>query len=74
MAKIVDKLSNNDVHFRSLICSLAIGQTKFDDISDKKEADRAKSRLVREVYRVFEMAVKLQYEKIRNAPFTDELQ
>ena len=35
IARISDKLSNNDVHLRSLIASLITGETKFDSMEEE---------------------------------------
>ena len=75
MAKIADKLSKNDMHFRSLVCSLVMGQTKYDALTDSEAAAKGKNLLIREVYRVFEKAIRVQYgEKMEKAQIDQFLQ
>jgi hypothetical protein len=57
LTTVVDKLSNNDNNLRSFVASLITGQTRYDSVKGEAQ-ELGKNLLLREVFRVFEKAVK----------------
>lgn len=63
LTALVDKMSTSDSHLRSLMASLTLGYTKYDSElgMGPKVQEQYKNLLLREVYRLFEIAVKRDF-------------